>query len=87
MEIPTILDDPRPIEWICQRGEGAAAWTTRDGDYKNCDAIQAYPEPGHMARIPFFAVLKDGAVIARAPATMVEVGYADNQEEAETHDD
>ena len=81
MEIDTILDDPRPIEWICQPWEDAVAWTTRDGRYKNCDEIHAYAEPGHMARIPFFAVVKGGEIIARAPATMVEVGYVATQDE------
>ena len=80
MEIKTILDDPRSIEWICQSWEDAVPWTTVKC-YKNCDEIRAYAEPGQMARIPFFAVIKGGEIIARTPAMMVEVGYAVSQEE------
>lgn len=75
MEIKTILEDPRPIEWICLPWENAVPWNTKKSRYKNCDEIRAYPEPGQMAQVPFYAVIKDGEIIARTPATVVEVGY------------
>jgi len=37
--------------------------------------IKAYEEPGPHCYIPFFSVEKNGVIIARLPATMVEVVY------------
>ena len=80
----TILEDGRKILYI-ERMVGDAdgnhfAWSTKEGRWKNCDAIRAYPEPGQMAMVPWFAVYRDGVVIARVPAHFVEVGYVAAEE-------
>lgn len=40
-----------------------------------CDRIVAYEENGHMAALTFFAVYRNGVIIARVPATLAEVRY------------
>lgn len=66
---PTILSDARRIH---------AIWDGRDTIYSCVEGyeIQAYGEPGIHCDMPFYRVLKKGAVVARVPAWQVQVSYA-----------
>lgn len=66
----TILEDKREIEIIAWNNEVDASYPSNMG-YK----INAYPEPGMHCNIPFFAVEKDGMIVARVPAWQVSVHY------------
>jgi len=73
MKIPTILEDERPIK--------AIYYNNSEGEHFIANEISgtriiAYGEPGHMAMIPYFAVIdREGSVNYRIPASMVEVHY------------
>jgi len=74
-DVPLIHMDPRPINAIFYPGENAGGWTTSPGYSISCDKIVAYAENGQMAPVPFYAVYRDGQIMARVPAQLVEVQY------------
>ena len=72
LSIETIMEDERPIESIW--------WNDDDGTH--CEvgrggitAIQAYGENGHMAVVPWLAVMKGNEISHRVPAHQVEIVY------------
>lgn len=80
-DVPTILDDTRKIDAIWffpEGGDGLNGFcsSNKPGSAYFCDEIRAYAENGQCAPVPFFAVYRDGKIIARVPAHMVEVRYA-----------
>lgn len=73
-----IFDDPRPIEAVWFDGENTGGYNTKSVIY-GCSKIVAYRENGQMDHVPFFAVYDSkGNIIARIPAHMVTVIYAED---------
>ena len=86
-DIEELVRDERPILYAERLGEGEDSWwTTKEGPSKNCDEIRPYWENGEMAAVPWLAIIKDGEIIARAPARFHEIGYAPPESEAESAD-
>ena len=78
-DVPTILDDTRKITGLMPRNdEYRGGYSVGAPLHLSCwcDEIRAYAENGQCAPVPFFAVYRDGQIIARIPAHMVEVHYA-----------
>ena len=65
-----ILDEKRKITCLYYNDTENNVWTA-----SNEIKIRAYGEPGPHCYTAFYAVEKNGEVIARIPATMVEVQY------------
>lgn len=75
-KVPTILEDGREIGSITGE-EGADEWWYGVGAV-NVEKIAAYGEPGQYCDTPWFAVYKEGEIIARVPAGAVRsVEYKD----------
>ena len=65
-----IINDKREIQGLYFNDDHGSCYEAVNGNI-----IKAYSEPGSHCSIPFFSVKKDGMIIARIPATMVEVVY------------
>ena len=80
-----IHEDPRPIAYaerlFPDPDNELFVWTTKEGRWKNCDAIRAYQEAGMGALETWLAIYKNGQVIARTPARFHEIGYAHTLED------
>lgn len=76
-EASRIIDDPTEISSICYFNGRTGWWTESEkaDPSMRCDRIVAYEENGHMAALTFFAVYRNGVIIARVPATLAEVRY------------
>ena len=76
MELPkgqtTLSKDNRPIHAIYWPGENGQSFTVGTCGVTK---IEAYDENGHMANIPWVAVLKGEEIAIRAPADQVFVQY------------
>ena len=72
-EISSILEDPREIRGLTNEAQGENfAWVGQDGVTR----IVAYGEDGHMARVPYFAVYRNGdQPCSRISAGQVAVYY------------
>ena len=65
-----ILKDEREIDKLLYNNDFDEQWVASE-DIK----IKAYGEPREYCHVAFFEVEKDGVVVSRLPATMVEVLY------------
>ena len=72
-----ILQDDRSVEAVWLNTEVGYIVGIDDTGYKitvtACDEIHVYGEPGPKGYYPWFAIKKDGAVIARVNAAQVSV--------------
>ena len=66
----SVLTDDREISAIAWNNAEDECYLAKEG-YK----IVAYGEPGMHCEIPYFAVKRNGIVIARVPAWQVSVHY------------
>lgn len=76
-EASRIIDETTEISSICYFNGRTGWWTESDkaAPAMQCDRILAYEENGHMAPLTFYAVYRNGGIIARVPATLAEVRY------------
>ena len=86
--VQMLFDDPRPILSV-NTEDGQQGWRVNtDPRYAKtdwaCEKIVAYREAGEMGYVPALAIYRNGEVIARAPARLMIVEYAQTQE---PHDD
>ena len=70
-----ILEDPRPIKAVHYHDSDGTWWKSGLTSNKDEIKIRAYGEPSVYCYVPYIAVEKNGVVIARFPATMVEIQY------------
>jgi hypothetical protein len=67
-----LSDDDRPIKSINAKGDMQAWFRIGVG---GCSRIVAYDESGHMANIPWIAVVCGDEIICRVPADHVSIHY------------
>lgn len=65
-----IIEDKREIKGLYFNDDSDTCYEVVNGNI-----IKAYGEPGPHCYVPFFSVEKDGIIISRIPASMVEVVY------------
>ncbi len=70
-----MINDEREIEWIEVCGNDDNVYTSREGTYKNCDAIEIYEDRGQMGLVPWLRVMKEGQVHVRISPALCAIGY------------
>lgn len=63
-------DNRHPVAVLWGEGDAEDGYHAV-GQWKNCDDIAPYYEAGQMAAVPWFAVTRNGTVIARVNAAKV----------------
>ena len=76
MNPDNINTDDREIKSLSW-GEGGHIETYAQSPFGFFDKIEPYYEPGQMAEVPWFRIMRDGVVLARVNAAHVRiVGYS-----------
>lgn len=68
-KIIEMLDDKRPIDYLGGDIEHGAWYPSPEFE------IEVYGEPGMYCNLPYFAVKKEGVIVARIPAWQISVHY------------
>jgi hypothetical protein len=71
----SMVNDEREIEWVEVGGNEDNLYLTTPGQYKTCDKIEVYEEPGQMSMVPWVRIFKGDEIWVRIPVSLCAIGY------------